>query len=83
MAEDQSLLRVAGAPQSGMDRRRRSDERHRESGRVRLHAWIGAQRLADLDALVEHWGFADRAEAVDAAIRFLRKQSGSLSRLEL
>jgi hypothetical protein len=68
---------------TGAERRKAADDRHHAAGRVRLHAWLPAERLADLDALMQTWGFGDRAEAVDVAVRFLLKQGESMTRLEL
>lgn len=68
---------------TGAERRRQTDARHRQAGRVRFHAWLPAERLEDLDALVKTWNFSGKAEALDVAIRFLRKQSDSMSAIEL
>ena len=45
--------------------------------------WDPAERLRDVDVLTQTWGFGDRAEAVDVAVRFLLKHSDSMSTLEL
>jgi hypothetical protein len=72
-----------GPAQTGMDRRRKSDQKKRDAGLVRLHAWVHTDRPGELDRLVEMWNLADRSEAVDVAIRYLLKQSPSLTELEL
>ncbi len=68
---------------SGMDRRRESDNRKRETGHVRLHAWVKAERLDDLRVLLSTWDFQDRAEVVDFAIRYLREKSESMDSIPL
>jgi hypothetical protein len=66
-----------------MDRRRASDDRKRLVGCVRLNVWVQADRIKDLEALIDTWQFADRAQAVDIAIRFLSMKTPTLDRLEL
>lgn len=41
-----------------------------------------AERLTELDALVEAWGFANRAQSIEVAVRFLTRQGETLNQLD-
>ena len=70
-------------PATAIERRRAADRRHRAAGRVRLHAWLPVERMADIASLMQTWPLDDRAAVVDVAIRFLCKHSRSMAELEL
>ena len=64
-------------------RRRSSDGRKREAGYVRLGVWVPEARIREIEMLMERWPFADRAEAVSVAIRYLAAKTPALSRIDL
>jgi len=49
---------------------------------VRVGVWAPAERLTELDELVEAWGFADLAQTIEVAVRFLTQQGETLNQLD-
>jgi hypothetical protein len=72
--------KVAKTP---IERQQESAERRTAQGFRRLNVWLSPARIAELDALIKEWQLADRTVALDAAIRFLAKQSPALPTLDL
>lgn len=67
---------------TGSCRRRSSDDRKRDAD-VRLGVWVPAARLREIEVLMQRWPFADRAEAVSIAIRYLAAKTPTMSRIDL
>ena len=78
---DRSKARKEAA--TGSCRRRSSDDRKRDAGFVRLGVWVPAARIREIEMLMERWPFADRAEAVSVAIRYLAAKTPTMTRIDL
>lgn len=60
---------------SPTQRRRKSDERQREAGLVRVNVWVHADTAREVEALQKVWGFVDRGQAISVAVRLLAKET--------
>lgn len=74
-AEDDAEIGVAGArrAQTTSERRASSDQRKRDSGKVRLTVWLPAEAVSALDAMVGG-RMKSRDEALNATVHHLRQQ---------
>lgn len=81
MSSAKTLAGPNGA-RTAAKRRRASDARKRQAGCVRVSVWVPAERLAEIDGLIDAWTFAGRAQVIDVAVQRLVKQSLTATRLE-